>query len=595
MRFGVSGLQFAFITAVALLGLAAPASAAFPGVNGKIVFSGRGSTPGSSQLYTIYPFGAGQTPLTFGKGPAWSPDGTKIAFSAAGGIHTINADGTGETALTDGATGTDSEPAWSPDGSQIAYAHVPTGSTLPELRVMNSDGSAQRSLGGGGSSPAWSPDGYEIAYSSVRIGVVRPDGSGAVNLSGDFLPDTVIDRYPSWSPDSNQITFSSNRNGNFDIWVMDRNGTGKTRLTDTSVDESRPSWSSDGKQILFTSDREDPFLGCNPDGPPCHFKLYVMNADGTGQTKLSDTGLLGNFGAYYDDRADWQRLPIKPYVRPRGATPLHVFLVPAYRPCNSSNRTHGSPLSYGSCTPPVQSSDYLTVGTPDSNGRAAQSIASILFGAHPGDPSTTANEADVGIRGSITDVRDKSDLSDYGGELQVSTILRLTDRQNSAVPSGSIGTAADTSPIRVTTTSNHQLTTGAHVQISGVFGAPCVNGTWTITVVSYRQFTLDGSTGCGNGVGGTWQGTDSQAPGQGTVQDVPFSFAIPCASTSDPGIGSTCSVSTTANALEPGIVVERQRAIWQLGQVQAYDGGADGVGSTPSDNTLFMDQGIFVP
>src|SRR4051812_30190522 len=202
MRVGLSQIRFGVFTALVLVALAAPADAAFPGANGQIVFSGRGATSGSAQLYTIYPSGAGQAALTSGKGPAWSPDGTKIAFSGGGGsIHTINADGTGDTTLTNDGTGTDSESAWSPDGSRIAFAHVPTGSTVPEIWVMNSDGSGRHGLGATGSSPAWSPDGYEIAYSGTRIGVIRPDGSGATNLSDNFLPDTVIERYPSWSPD----------------------------------------------------------------------------------------------------------------------------------------------------------------------------------------------------------------------------------------------------------------------------------------------------------------------------------------------------------------------------------------------------------
>ena len=58
------------------------------------------------------------------------------------------------------------------------------------------------------------------------------------------------------------------------------------------------------------------------------------------------------------------------YPRPKGATPVHVPLVPALAPCASPNRTHGPPLAFGSCAPPVQSSGHLTVGTPNPNGRS---------------------------------------------------------------------------------------------------------------------------------------------------------------------------------------------------------------------------------
>jgi hypothetical protein len=77
-------------------------------------------------------------------------------------------------------------------------------------------------------------------------------------------------------------------------------------------------------------------------------------------------------------------------------------------------------------------------------------------------------------------------------------------------------------------------------------------------------------------------------PGAATGQDGSFPVTVPCAS-------SSCAVSTTANALMPGSVLEGKRAIWQLGQVQIYDGGSDGLVSTTGDNTLFMDQGVFAP
>ena len=60
------------------------------------------------------------------------------------------------------------------------------------------------------------------------------------------------------------------------------------------------------------------------------------------------------------------------HPRPTGATPVRVSLVPAYEPCTSPNRTHGPPLAFPSCSPPVQTSDFLTVGTPDANGAARE-------------------------------------------------------------------------------------------------------------------------------------------------------------------------------------------------------------------------------
>jgi hypothetical protein len=80
---------------------------------------------------------------------------------------------------------------------------------------------------------------------------------------------------------------------------------------------------------------------------------------------------------------------------------------------------------------------------------------------------------------------------------------------------------------------------------------------------------------------------------QGTLADTGFRIPVPCAATPGAG-GSSCSTSTTADALAPGIAREGNRAIWQLGQVRVFDGGEDGLAST-DDNTIFMRQGVFVP
>ena len=85
------------------------------------------------------------------------------------------------------------------------------------------------------------------------------------------------------------------------------------------------------------------------------------------------------------------------YARPKGATPMRVPLVPAFERCTAPNRQHGAPLAFGSCAPPLQSSSALTVGTPDANGKGAASTGFLLLDVRVGDPSTTVDEADVGL------------------------------------------------------------------------------------------------------------------------------------------------------------------------------------------------------
>jgi hypothetical protein len=205
------------------------------------------------------------------------------------------------------------------------------------------------------------------------------------------------------------------------------------------------------------------------------------------------------------------------YPRPKAATPLYAPLVPVYKECVTPNRVHSDPLSFGSCNPPEQASDYLTVGTPDANLQPAKSVGSVRLRALLGDPDTPADEADVGVSVSITDVRSKSDLSDYTGEVQVKTSIRLTD----------------------------------------------------------------GATGPGSNE-------------SGTVGDFDFPFAVPCTDTPDTTVGATCATETSFDAIIPGSTPEGARSIWQLDKVQVYDGGADGQAST-ADNTLFEQQGIFLP
>src|SRR6185437_16728883 len=98
-----------------------------------------------------------------------------------------------------------------------------------------------------------------------------------------------------------------------------------------------------------------------------------------------------------------------------------------YKPCASPNQQHGSPLAVLSCSPPQQASDFLTVGTLDANGQAAKSVGSVRYDVKPGTAANPADDADVKMTISVKDVRMK-DLSDYAGELQVTSSRRITDK-----------------------------------------------------------------------------------------------------------------------------------------------------------------------
>jgi hypothetical protein len=122
------------------------------------------------------------------------------------------------------------------------------------------------------------------------------------------------------------------------------------------------------------------------------------------------------------------------YARPKGATPMRASLIPAYRACTAPDDTHGAPLAFGSCNPPVPASSNLTVGTPDANGAGANSIGSARYDAVVGNPGPP-EDSDLAVRLSLTDVRNAGDLSDYTGEVQFLDTHRITDRSNGSNPS----------------------------------------------------------------------------------------------------------------------------------------------------------------
>jgi hypothetical protein len=123
------------------------------------------------------------------------------------------------------------------------------------------------------------------------------------------------------------------------------------------------------------------------------------------------------------------------HVRPRGATPLRLSMVPAYKQCTSPNRAHGAPLSYPSCSPPVPTENgYQTIGTPDVNGAGANSVAAVSVHVTVGDVRFDADVTDVRC-GPATAVTvcanpNAADGPDYSGNMQLTATARITDHDN---------------------------------------------------------------------------------------------------------------------------------------------------------------------
>jgi hypothetical protein len=125
-----------------------------------------------------------------------------------------------------------------------------------------------------------------------------------------------------------------------------------------------------------------------------------------------------------------RRRDVTGYPRPKGATPVRVSLVPAFNQCTTGNRVHGPALAFPSCAPPTASSSVLTIGSPDANGAPANFSGSVKLSAIAGNTNTEANEADVKIVGSMSDVRNSPSLTDYVGNVTLHTNLQITDNQN---------------------------------------------------------------------------------------------------------------------------------------------------------------------
>ena len=292
---------------------------------------------GNSEIYVINSDGSGLTNLTNNPAqdhaPAWSADGSKIAFTSNRGeglynLYVMGADGSDPTRLVTIA-GPNHRPHWSPDGSKILVASIygegviyvvnlgasdltnltidsglgdgshaswsPDGSKIvfesrSHIYVMNADGSNRTDLGEG-IRPAWSPDGSKIAFSASdqSINSINPDGSDRTRLIARLPDESVLRVLPSWSPDGTRIAFKTLSDDDLGVVVMNADGSNQVRLTGQVLLDLNQldllSWSPDGTTVvLIRTDR--PISGARFED--LNIDIYTVNIDGTGLIRITD-------------------------------------------------------------------------------------------------------------------------------------------------------------------------------------------------------------------------------------------------------------------------------------------------------------------
>lgn len=240
-----------------------------------IAYSAISKSGGSLELFLMDTRWMTKKRLTYSNGvysyPAWSPDSSAIAYTSANRLCIIRL----STFKTDCITSSDIyTPTWSPDSKELAYTYQ------NDLYVIGLDDKKPKFIIQEAKDPKWSPINNSIVYirtTTTQICSINSDGMEFVQLTNN--DDDIVNVNPVWSPNGQKIVFERllYSQKNFEIFIMNHDGSGLSNLTNNSFSDTQPTWSPDNNYIAFTSTRD----GNN--------EIYTMDIYNKNVTRLTYT------------------------------------------------------------------------------------------------------------------------------------------------------------------------------------------------------------------------------------------------------------------------------------------------------------------